>query len=131
MSREDLLNVFDCSKTEKQYYRRVEMIFRSGEQAYYLYVLLKGRVTLSRYYVTGKRNTLYEVRENQIFGEHYIFGNDSVYKYGAKAMSDVELLKIPGHYFSGYCSKQCQSHRLLIDNMLGVLSEKEWMAIKK
>lgn len=131
MSREDLLHIFKCSKTERQSYRRGEMIFRPGEQARYLYVLLKGRVTLSRYYVTGKKNTLYEVRADQIFGEHYIFGKEPVYKYCAKAMSDVELLKIPGAYFSGYCSEQCQCHRDLIHNMLEVLSEKEWMAIKK
>ena len=131
MSHEELLHVFECSKTEKQRYLRGEMIFRQGEQAVYLYVLLKGRVTIARHYASGKRNTLYEVRANHIFGEHYIFGKEHVYKYTAKAMGEVELLKIPGEYFSGYCSEQCEGHRHLIDNMLEVLSEKEWMAIKK
>lgn len=131
MSREDLEHVFACSKTGKQTYHRGEMIFHQGENAVYLYVLLKGRVTIAKQYASGKRNTLYEVRENHIFGEYYIFGKERIYKYNAKAMNEVELLKIPGSYFSGYCSKQCRCHRNLIDNMLEVLSEKEWMAIKK
>lgn len=131
MSREDLEHVFACSDTRRQRYHRGETVFRQGEEAAFLYVLLKGRVTIAKQYASGKRNTLYEVRENQIFGEHYIFGKEHIYKYSAKAMSEVELLKIPGDFFSGYCSKQCMCHRHLIDNMLEVLSEKEWMAIKK
>ena len=131
MSHEDLAHVFECSKAEKQSYRKGEMIFRQGENANYLYVLLKGRVTIARHFASGKRNTLYEVRENHIFGEHYIFGKDHIYKYSAKAMSEAEILKIPGKYFYGYCKKQCDCHRRLIENMLEVLSDKEWMAIKK
>ena len=131
MNQDSLQNIMNCSKSIYRTYRRGEMIFREEERARFLFVLLKGRVIIARQFISGKKNILYEVKENHILGEHYVFGEEHIYQYHAQASSDVELLGVPWQFFFSYCSKNCDHHRQLIRNMLDVLSTKEWMAIKK
>lgn len=131
MTLDSLESILNCSKSIYKKYQRGEMIFREEERAQFLFVLLKGRVIIAKQLISGKKNILYEVKENHIFGEHYVFGEEHIYQYNAQAASDVELLGIPWQFFFGYCSKDCDHHRQLIRNMLDVLSTKGWMAIQK
>ena len=126
-----LERMLECSMSRYRTYCRGESVFSQEEKASSLYVLLKGRVVLVKQLISGRKNILYEVSENDIFGEHYIFCDDSVYRYGAQAVTDVEVLQIPCSFFYGFCSETCDHHRKLIRNMLEILSAKEWMSVRK
>lgn len=128
---EHLERMLECSKSRYKKYHRGEIIFHQEDDACSLYVLLKGRVTLAKQLISGRKNILYEVTENHVFGEHYIFGDDSVYKYGAQASDDVEVLEIPCSFFYSFCSETCGHHQKLIRNMLEILAMKEWLSVKK
>lgn len=126
-----LERMLECSKSRYKKYGRGEMIFHQEDEAVSLYVLLKGRVSIAKQLISGRKNTLYEVTENQIFGEHYIFGEDPVYHYGAQATTDVEVLEIPSTFFYSYCSQTCDHHQRLMRNILEILAAKEWLFVKK
>lgn len=128
---ESLERMLVCSKACLKTYHRGEIIFHQEETAQVIYVLLKGRVAIVKQLISGRKNILYEVNEGQVFGEHYFFGGNQVYKYGAQAGTDIDLLEIPWGFFYGFCSEACDHHRQLVQNMLEILSMKEWLTIKK
>lgn len=128
---EELERMLICSKARYKKYGRGEAIFHQEEEARKIFVLLKGRTAIVRHLISGRKNILYEVDEGQVFGEQYFFGGNPIYKYGAQASTDIEVLEIPWEFFHCFCSEACGHHRQLVQNMLEILSMKEWIAVKK
>ena len=126
-----LERMLECSKSRYKTYKKGEMVFHQEDDACCLYVLLKGRVMIVKHLISGRKNTLYEVMENQIFGEHYIFGDTMTYQYGAQAACDLEVLEIPSKFFYSFCAENCGHHQILMRNILGILATKEWLSVKK
>lgn len=107
---ESLERMLVCSKACLKTYKRGEIIFHQEETAQVIYVLLTGRVAIVKQLVSGRKNILYEVDEGHVFGEHYFFGGNQVYKYGAQAATEIEVLEIPWGFFYGFCSEACAHH---------------------
>ena len=128
---ESLERMMLCSKARKKRYQQGALICSQGEKPETIFVLLRGRVAIVRNLSSGKKNILYEVEENTIFGEHYFFGNCKKYWYDVEAITEVEVLQIPWEFFYCFCDDACHHHSQLVKNMLEILSEKEWLAIKK
>lgn len=128
---ESLERMIVCSRAGLKKYKRGDVVFFQEEEARKLFVLLKGRVAIIKHLVSGRKNILYEIEEGQVFGEHYFFGENQIYKYGAQAVTDIEIMEIPWEFFYCFCNDACSHHRQLIQNMLEILSMKEWLTIKK
>lgn len=126
-----LERMLECSKSRFKRYKKGAMIFHQEEDACCLYVLVKGRVMIVKHLISGRKNTLYEVEEGKIFGEHYIFGDSMTYQYSAQASTDIEVLEIPCTFFYSFCAENCGHHQILMRNILGILATKEWLSIKK
>lgn len=120
-----------CSKAQYKKYERGETVFRQEMEAKVIYVLLSGRVAIVKHLLSGRKNMLYEVGSGDVFGEHYFFCGNRIYKYGAEAYTDVEVLEIPWQFLFGFCNEACKHHQQLVQNMLEILSMKEWLTIKK
>ena len=120
ISETELKRMLGCAKFNYKKYHKGDVIFRQDESVENFYVLLKGQVTIS-----GKKNILY------IVGENHIFGEEQSYQYGAWAISEVELIEMPKTFFYSFCSNACEHHKQLIQNILEMLSMKEWLAVKK
>lgn len=125
ISETELKRMLGCAKFNYKKYHKGDVIFRQDESVENFYVLLKGQVTIAKHLISGKNNILYIVRENQIFGEEQTF------QYGAWALSDVELIEMPKTFFYSFCSNACKHHKQLIQNILEMLSMKEWLVVKK
>lgn len=125
ISETELKRMLGCAKFNYKKYHKGDVIFRQDESVENFYVLLKGQVTIVKHLISGKKNILYIVRENQIFGEEQTF------QYGAWALSDVELIEMPKTFFYSFCSNACKHHKQLIQNILEMLSMKEWLVVKK
>lgn len=125
ISETELKRMLGCAKFNYKKYHKGDVIFRQDESVENFYVLLKGQVTIAKHLISGKKNILYIVRENQIFGEEQTF------QYGAWALSDVELIEMPKTFFYSFCRNACKHHKQLIQNILEMLSMKEWLAVKK
>lgn len=128
---ESLERMLICSKAHYKKYKRGTEIFCQEAQAHMIFILLKGRVSIIRHMISGKKNILYEIEEGDVFGEHYFFSGTRIYKYGAQAGTDIEVLEIPWAFFYCFCDQACAHHQKLVQNMLEILSMKEWMTIKK
>ncbi len=128
---EDLKRLLSCSKSQYRSYRQGTIIYRQDEQPRKLFVMLKGRAAVIKILLSGKKNILYEVREDSVFGENSFFRQEERNWCGVEAVTDVEVLEIPWEFFYCFCDEGCKLHRRLIQNMLEILSQKEWQATKK
>lgn len=125
ISETELKRMLGCAKFNYKKYHKGDVIFRQDESVENFYVLLKGRVSIAKHLISGKKNILY------IVGENHIFGEEQSYQYGAWAISEVELIEMPKTFFYSFCSNACEHHKQLIQNILEMLSMKEWLAVKK
>ena len=125
ISETELKRMLGCAKFNYKKYHKGDVIFRQDESVENFYVLMKGRVSIAKHLISGKKNILY------IVGENHIFGEEQSYQYGAWAISEVELIEMPKTFFYSFCSNACEHHKQLIQNILEMLSMKEWLAVKK
>ena len=125
ISETELKRMLGCAKFNYKKYHKGDVIFRQDESVENFYVLLKGRESIAKHLISGKKNILY------IVGENHIFGEEQSYQYGAWAISEVELIEMPKTFFYSFCSNACEHHKQLIQNILEMLSMKEWLAVKK
>ena len=125
ISETELKRMLECAKFNYKKYHKGDVIFRQDESVENYYVLLKGQVMIAKHLISGKKNILYIVRENQVFGEEQTF------QYEAWAVSDVELIEMPKTFFYSFCTNACKHHKQLIQNIIEILSMKEGLAVKK
>ena len=128
---DNLEKMLVCSKSVYKSYPAGKTVFYQDDASESIYILLKGRVAAVKNMISGKKHIIYEIDENNIFGEHSFFGNDNLYKYDAQAMTDIDVIEISRDFFSCFCDRACGHHRQLVKNLIEILAAKEWLALKK
>jgi CRP-like cAMP-binding protein len=68
------------------------VIFREGDRGEELYLIVKGKVRITRQYALGGDETLAVLEDGQAFGEMAVIGDDVVRSATAKTAGKCELL---------------------------------------
>ena len=68
MTKEEVDYLLKCSKAVLRSYEKGQEIFQENEHIKYIYVLLKGKLFVSKHYSSGRRNIFCEIHEKEIFG---------------------------------------------------------------
>ena len=68
------------------------VIFKKGDRNEELYLIVKGKVRITREYPLGGYETLAELEEGQAFGEMAVFGDEVVRSATARAAAECDLL---------------------------------------
>jgi CRP-like cAMP-binding protein len=68
------------------------VIFKKGDRDEELYLIVKGKVRITREYPLGGYETLAELEQGQAFGEMAVFGDEVVRSATARAAADCDLL---------------------------------------
>lgn len=127
----ELHKILNCARAVTKEYRAGEYIFEQDEKPSRLFLLLKGRIYITKDFVSGKRDVLYLVEEGNVFGEMFLFGNKERYWYNAVAVTDVIVLSLPWDFFYHFCSNACEHHKQLTQNMLEIVTERNLQITKK
>lgn len=131
ISREGMGHILTCSGSEVQEYAPGEYIFRQDERPVKLFLLLEGKVNISKDFASGRRNMLYSATEGEVFGEIFLSKENKSYWYDAVAATEVKVLSIPWRYFFDFCEHACAHHQKITGNMLEIQSEKNFEMTKK
>lgn len=86
-------------------YKRNEMVFKSGDPADFMYVLLTGELKIYENTIDGKEQILYIYRPGDFVGAHNLL-EDTNYVYNGRTLTQCDILEIPRKTFD----------RFLIDN---------------
>lgn len=129
--REDLKKMMVCFNLAVKLYKKNELICLEGEKYIGLGVILAGRAAVTKENAVGKRIIMEIVEPGKMFGEMAAFSGSRVWPATVVAQEDSAAVFLPPDKIAGNCEKQCISHRMLITNMLQIISGKALMLNRK
>lgn len=104
-------------------------VFREGDEAKGLFILLDGAVEVEKNNLSGKRQMVNRFREKDtVFGEVYLFLEDRPYDFACRAVEDSRLIFVPKGAFDPSGGAVAQQ---LAANMLAVLAKKAYFLNQK
>lgn len=131
ISENEQKKMLECAGATDKHFKCGEYIFHQGEEPHNMYLIKNGSVMIAKDFASGKRNVLFNVYKNDVFGEMFLFSDEKQYWYDAIANEDTVVLEIPWKFFYGFCHNACKKHQLVIRNMLEVQSDKNFMMTRK
>jgi len=132
MTQQDIEKVLTCSGALMKKFGKSDIIFDQLDKPEYLFVLISGSVAVCKDSISGKRVIVTVIDSpGDIFGEIYLFLPKNEYDFYTLVTQMAEILIIPRAFFTKTCSNACNYHSKLIDNMLGILSQKAYYLSQK
>lgn len=128
---DELQLMLQCLKPRILHFCEKEWVAQAGEAFNGLGIVLAGEVALSKENPAGERALLTVIKEGGIVGEMAAFSGSNIWPASVEARIDSEVMFLPPEVIIGNCRNQCASHRLLITNMLKIISQKALMLNKK
>jgi CRP-like cAMP-binding protein len=123
--------MMDCLNPRFRSYKRTEVITLAGEAFKGVGVVLSGQVAVTKENTAGDRVIMALLDPGEMFGEMAAFAGNGVWPATVVAHDGCTVVFLPPEKIIGNCPRQCSSHRLLILNMLRVVSDKALMLNKK
>lgn len=99
------------------------VIFEQGDPALYLYLLLRGAVTIRYKPYDGPPLNLTQVAAGGVFGWSAVVGNPA-YTSGTVAKEDVEAVRLRGTSLRGLVIRHPQAGRVILDKLAAKVSNR-------
>lgn len=128
MTREQIACLLSETNSTAHTYDRGEMVFSETDRPTRLFVLLKGRVGISRYSPTGHRILIADIdTPGDMFGEVYLFIGKERYGMHAEALERSCVLPISHTTFLQNADNLTAIERLLSHNLMGIFAAKAYV----
>lgn len=124
ITEDELGAMLDCLSGTIRKYKKDASIFRWGDHISQIGLILKGNVHIVRESYWGKESLLARLGPGDLFGETYACVPQAAFDGTALAAADTEILFLDLKRVLTTCSSACRFHTRLIQNLLGVLAEK-------
>lgn len=131
MTEEEIEFLLKCSGALVKTYEKGQEIFQENQISQYLYVLLEGKLLMSKHFSSGRRNIFCEIHEKEVFGILIHIKEKETYWYDAVAVTDCKVLAISWDYLFGICPKSCEVHKNFVKNMIRVQADISVSQMKK
>jgi CRP-like cAMP-binding protein len=112
-------------------YRKNEYLTVAGEKMTGVGIVLAGQAIVTKENAAGNRGILAPLYAGDLFGEMVAFSGQKSWPATIIAQQDCQVIFLASEKIVGNCRQQCQSHRLLIINMLGIVSDKALLLNRK
>ena len=119
---EDLTGLLGCLGAQKLTVSKGQVIFREGDAATQLGIVLKGAVQLERQDYYGNRSIVAYIAPGELFCESYAFAGVSALPISAVADEDSVVLLIDARHITVCCGNACAFHSRIIFNMLHLVA---------
>ena len=124
-------NMLSCLDVRIRNYQKGEMIFREGDEAKYVGLVLEGCVQVVRDDFYGKRTILTTVKEKQLFAETFSCAEVKTLPIGVYAKEDTKVMLLNCKRIIQSCSNACMFHSMLIHNLLKIVVQKNLLLNNK
>lgn len=124
VSAEELNNMLQCLNPVLKKYKKDECVTIAGEEFGGVGVLLAGAALVTKENAAGRRSVLAVLGEGDLFGEMVAFSGKKNWPATVIAQQVCTVMFLPPEKIIGNCRRQCPSHRLLIHNMLRIVSDR-------
>ena len=127
INNEELNVMLECLRPRICSYKRNELITVEGERFEGVGILLSGNASVTRENAAGNRIIITMLKPGSMFGEMAAFSGKGVWPATVFAQDACVVTFLPPEKILGSCERACASHRMLILNMLKIISNKALM----
>ena len=131
VSQEQLLSMLGCLEAREAVFSRGESIFREGERADRVGVVLEGEVHIIKEDYAGNRSVIGAVGPGQLFGEVFACAGVEHLPVSALSTMDTRVLLLSCRKIITTCPSSCWFHELVIHNLLHIVARKNLMLNQK
>ena len=127
----ELNTMLECLKPRVNSFEKNECVTIAGEKSAGVGFVLSGKVLVTKENAAGDRVIMASIDPGGIFGEVGAFAGTGVWPATIMAQETCIVMFLPPKKITGECEKLCISHRLLVMNMLKIISDKAFMLNRK
>ena len=123
IDRQDLTGMLGCLGAKQISTKKGQPLFREGDKAIYVGIVLSGSVQLIREDYYGNRSIVAHLGPKQLFSESYAFSGIATLPVSIMADEDTEVLLLDSRRISVCCSNACSFHSQVIYNLLRLVAQ--------
>ena len=131
IAKEDLFGMMGCIGGHTLDVFKGQPVFREGEPATHVGMVLSGAVRIERADYYGNRSILAHVGPAELFGETYACAGVSALPVSVIADEDCRVLLMDCRRITTSCSNACAFHNRIIQNLLRLVAEKNMVYDQK
>lgn len=105
-------------------FRKGEIVAFEAENIRHIGIVISGAVDMVKEDLWGNKTMLVRIRKNEIFGETFACGSDSLSVVTFLVSEEAQILFMPFDRVMHSCTMACQFHHRLIENMVKVIANK-------
>lgn len=120
----DILDLMTCFKPAIKSFNKEDVIIRVGDPQDSIGIVLDGEIIVQKEDYAGNRLIIGSFGPADLFGEVAAFAQTGVWPNGVVANTRCQILFLPIEKYMKPCCKICNSHQLLIENMLRIVARK-------
>jgi CRP-like cAMP-binding protein len=109
-----LLAYFFDKKEPIQKIKAGSVLFQEKDPAEYVFLLLKGSISLGRVHLRGKEFILKVLNDQELIVEYQLFKANPHYQFYAKAMTDCEMILIKKEQFEDFVLNDPEAMNALV-----------------
>lgn len=128
---EDLPGMLGCLGGKVIDVKKGQFIFREGDTAFFVGIVLTGSVQLLREDYYGNRSIVAHIGSTQLFGESYAFSDTQSLPVNVVADEAGQILLLDSRRITSCCSNACEFHNRVIFNLLKVVATKNLVLHQK
>ncbi|WP_083249396.1 Crp/Fnr family transcriptional regulator [Brachyspira hampsonii] len=129
ISKDEIINILDDFKTEKKSFKKSNIIIDAGDIVENIYIILKGKVEISKEYDDTRKNIVNILNQGDIFAEAFAFSTNKVSSIQALALENTEIIKI--NIENIFKANDNNIKNMFLHNLLRVISDKnKFLAFK-
>lgn len=122
--QEDLGTMLACLGARVSAVKKNHMIFREGDPANYVGIVLTGSAQIIKEDFYGNRSIVAHVEPGELFGESFACSDVTALPVSVVAAQDCTFMRIDSRRITVSCSNACSFHSRLILNLLKVMAAK-------
>ncbi len=120
----DLMRMLHCLGARVDSYDKKYTVFREGDPARLIGIMLSGSAQISRTDYFGNRSILGNAYAGELFGEAFACAGEGVMNVSVTAVEECEIMFIDCSHILHTCKNGCAFHHRLIYNLMKTLATK-------
>lgn len=123
--------MFQCMETNTRRYKKGEIILLTGDPINYIGLIISGGVKIIKEDIYGNITIITELSVSEFFGEVLVCAGIKNSPITVESSDETEILFINYRKIITTCASACSFHSKLIENMLGIIANKNLMLNQK
>ena len=128
---EELHGMLGCIGYHIGTFKKGEIVAFEGEHLRHIGILLSGAVDMVKEDLWGSRTMLARMHWDELFGETFACGSDTLSVVTFLVSEDAQILFLPFDRVMHSCTMACRFHHKLVENMVRIIADKNRDLMRK